>query len=147
MRWEALDAMIDYAEGSECRHADILTYFKDENRITRCGHCDSCDPKSKRRIKPILSILSKPKNKKKKPLPGQDIKLTFEQEEQLSQLRTWRKDYAKSQDIPAFMVFSDKTLRDLVIRKPESTSDLFEIYGLGEKKIETFGQELVDQLI
>ena len=45
-KWRALEAMIQFAEGNECRHAQILSYFRDHERITSCGHCDICSPKS-----------------------------------------------------------------------------------------------------
>jgi ATP-dependent DNA helicase RecQ len=32
-RWQALDAIVQYSEGAECRHGDILTYFKDQQRL------------------------------------------------------------------------------------------------------------------
>ncbi|NQZ01953.1 MAG: ATP-dependent DNA helicase RecQ [Bdellovibrionales bacterium] len=147
MRWEALDAMINYAEGSECRHADILTYFKDSNRIKSCGHCDTCDPKSVRRIKPIVGSslggpAPKPKKKKKKGWQP-DPSFTPEQNAWVEEIRAWRKDYASSQDIPAFMVFSDKTLRDLVSKMPLTVDELGYVYGLGDAKIEAFGEELI----
>ena len=50
-------------------------------------------------------------------------------------LREWRRDYAKENDIPAFMVFSDKTLRDLANKAPESLDGLQSVYGLGEKRL------------
>ena len=49
-RWKSLDAIIQYAEGGECRQSGILTYFKDRDRIQSCGHCDVCDPGSPRRV-------------------------------------------------------------------------------------------------
>lgn len=147
-RWRALNAMIQYAEGSECRHGDILTYFKDQKRINKCGHCDSCDPKSDRRVRASkgITILRKPKGKKKKKEAALVAQLTQDQEWKLDQLRQWRKDYAKEHDIPAFMVFSDKTLRDIVVKSPTNEDELAQVYGLGEKKIEVFGQTLLEQI-
>ena len=49
-RWRNLEALVNYSEGGECRHAEILTYYKDAQRIERCGHCDSCAPSSTRRV-------------------------------------------------------------------------------------------------
>ena len=72
--------------------------------------------------------------------------MTDEQKWQVDHIRAWRKDYAKDNDIPAFMVFSDKTLRDLVLKSPESLEDLEHVYGLGEKKIDVFGKILLSQL-
>jgi ATP-dependent DNA helicase RecQ len=149
LRWSALNAMIQYAEGSECRHADILTYFKDKKRIVRCGHCDSCDPKSTRRVllevAPLSSKFKLRKNNKKSTL-DQEASMTPEQKKLADELRAWRKEYAKRQDLPAFMIFGDKTLRELVFQQPKVLSDLSNIYGLGDKKIEAFGEVILERL-
>lgn len=49
-RWRALDAITEYVEGAQCRHSYILEYFEDSQKLSRCGHCDVCDPSSDRRI-------------------------------------------------------------------------------------------------
>jgi len=52
MRWESLNALIDYAESPECRHKTILHYYGDTFRIMgRCGHCDNCNKSSDMCIK------------------------------------------------------------------------------------------------
>ncbi len=150
-RWSALKAMSFYAEGSECRHADILTYFKDQKRIKNCGHCDTCAPDSPRKIpEEIFSvpragrkILKTKSTKKSKTEVGAVPK---EQEWMLDAIREWRREYAKEKDIPAFMVFSDKTLRDIANKNPKSESELERVYGLGEKKIALFGKILLEKL-
>ena len=43
-RWRALENLVGYAESGECRHAEILTYYQDSQRIDSCGHCDSPAP-------------------------------------------------------------------------------------------------------
>lgn len=146
-RWSALNAMVQYSEGSECRHGDILTYFKDERRITKCGHCDSCAPNSKRRIsrpspRPVEAVTSK--RRKKEAFVGAEF--SDQQKWQAEVLREWRKEYAQEHDMPAFMVFSDKTLRDLVLKSPESKEALSRVYGLGDKKISVFGDVLLEKL-
>ena len=129
-RWQAFNAIVQYAEGSECRHADILTYFKDQKRIERCGHCDTCAPRSERRILPTIKIKAVKKKRKKKVEALFEPTMSDDQQWRNEMLREWRKEYAKSHDIPAFMVFSDKTLRDLILRAPTNKEDLYKVYGL-----------------
>lgn len=60
LRWRNLEALINYSEGRGCRHSEILSYYNDTQRIDRCYHCDSCDPKSVRRIQfPRSSFMTK----------------------------------------------------------------------------------------
>lgn len=52
LRWENLEALVDYIETSECRHKAILNYYDDKLGIKkRCGHCDTCAPQSSMCIK------------------------------------------------------------------------------------------------
>jgi DNA helicase-2/ATP-dependent DNA helicase PcrA len=65
-------------------------------------------------------------------------------------LRTWRATRARTDEVPAFVVFSDRTLADLAVlatrRPPASPDDLLEVYGFGPTKVERYGPELVDLL-
>ena len=147
MRWKALNAMIGYAEGSECRHGDILTYFKDIKRMKKCGHCDSCDPSSFRKIGATANI-SKTKRKREKNYDHfLNPIMTEEQKWQMDKIRSWRREYAKGKDIPAFMVFGDKTLKELISKSPSTEEELKSVYGLGQRKIQEFGEELLQELL
>ena len=45
--------------------------------------------------------------------------------------------------MPAFLVFSNRTLEDLARKAPGTLTELEEVYGLGPQKIEAFGKELL----
>ena len=148
-RWRGLDNLIAYCEGGECRHAEILTYYQDSQRIQSCGHCDTCDPTSDRRIrKPaaLERIAQAVGLKKKRRNPNTESAgeaLDVAQMQVFEKLRAWRREKAKELDVPAFVVLSDKTLRHLAQVQPTESHALEKIYGLGEKKIEKFGVDLV----
>lgn len=148
-RWRNLEALVNYSEGGECRHAEILTYYKDSQRIDSCGHCDSCDPRSERRIqkpaKPVVTKLVQSKSRKSKS-GVQDIDLDQTQELRFENLRKWRKQKAQELDVPAFVVFSDQTLKQLAIKNPQNIAELGNIYGIGESKLEKFGWDLLAEL-
>ncbi|MBX2988363.1 MAG: ATP-dependent DNA helicase RecQ [Bdellovibrionaceae bacterium] len=150
-RWRNLDALVSYAEGSECRHAEILTYYRDSQRIDRCGHCDTCDPVSPRRIqKPAVATPSGASAKKRRdgrsPAVAAAAVLDADQEARFQNLRRWRKEKAQELDIPAFVVFNDQTLRQLALKNPRSIDELRSIHGIGESKLEKFGWDLLAQL-
>ena len=60
--------------------------------------------------------------------------LIVEDEKLLADLYALRKRLASKQKIPAYLVFSDATLREMVQKKPFSTDELLNITGVGEKK-------------
>ena len=73
--------------------------------------------------------------------------LRTEREERLWQaLRKWRQERARAEEIPAYMVCGDKTLRDIVEKMPRGLGGLRSIYGLGEAKIDKFGDEILEVL-
>ena len=151
LRYRNLDTLVDYSEGSECRHAEILTYYKDSQRINRCGHCDICDPESPRKIqRPVIPMLElsfvKPRKTKLKKTSTLNITLDNAQEERFQNLRSWRKIKAQELDMPAFVVFSDKTLKDLAVKNPKSIEELKSVHGIGEQKLEKFGWDLLAEL-
>lgn len=157
-RWRNLDALVNYSEGSECRHGEILTYYKDAQRIESCGHCDNCDKKSHRRIqKPLLPFLgldqalqkaksSLKKPRKVKPSAPTELILDMAAEQRYETLRRWRKDKAKELDAPAFVVFSDQTLKHLAIKNPRNLNDMKSVHGIGEAKLEKFGWDVLAEL-
>lgn len=149
LRYRNLDTLVDYSEGSECRHAEILTYYKDSQRITSCGHCDSCDPTSDRKIqRPVFEMLVKTKIVKSKLRKSTNTNVTLDsnQEERFQTLKIWRKAKALELDIPAFVVFSDKSLRDMAIKNPRNMEDLKNVHGIGDAKLEKFGWDILAEL-
>jgi ATP-dependent DNA helicase RecQ len=149
-KWRGLDNLISYAEGGECRHAEILTYYQDAQRITRCEHCDTCDPTSDRRVRVELQLKKQKTAKlRKKPRSdggGQDVVLVGAAAELFESLRNWRREKARELDVPAFVVLSDRSLRHLADVRPTTADQLKDIYGLGEVKIEKFGTELLAEI-
>lgn len=151
-RWNTLDALVSYAEGGECRHAEILTYYQDSERIESCGHCDACLPVSGRKIaRPkfgeVISVEPRAKKKKaKKEAAVAEEGFDELQKERFAALKEWRKQKAKELDVAAFMVFSDRTLREIVTANPRTREELREVHGIGDQKLEAFGRELIEKL-
>lgn len=143
LRWRNLNALVAYCEAAECRHAEILTYYKDSQRLKACGHCDVCDPTSSRLIeKPAAAVIVKKSSAKK----IAESSLSDVEEKRFQVLRTWRKAKAEELDVPAFVVFGDKTLLDIAKKNPQSMDELKNIYGIGEAKLEKFGWDLLAEM-
>ena len=58
-------------------------------------------------------------------------------------LRSWRSDVSREQGVPAYIVFGDATLRGIAVTRPSSTAELGTISGVGEKKLEQYGDALL----
>ena len=61
-------------------------------------------------------------------------------------LREWRRDVAKEQGVPPYVIFHDSTLRQVSASRPDSLSALSRIDGVGEKKLERYGEGLLAAL-
>lgn len=59
-------------------------------------------------------------------------------------LREWRAQVAREQGVPAYIVFGDATLRGIAVTKPTSLEQLGTISGVGEKKLEAFGEGVLE---
>jgi len=58
-------------------------------------------------------------------------------------LRGWRAERAKELNQPAYCVFTDATLEAIAERKPASVAALVEIPGIGQAKLDKFGQDVL----
>ena len=54
-------------------------------------------------------------------------------------LREWRKTRAQEEGVPAFVVFSDRTLASMAEIKPTNMEELFTVFGVGSAKRDRFG--------
>ncbi|MCY4639306.1 MAG: ATP-dependent DNA helicase [Chloroflexi bacterium] len=58
-------------------------------------------------------------------------------------LRAWRRERARSESVPAYTIFADRTLRELAFRRPADTRELLTVWGLGDSRVRRFGQDLL----
>jgi ATP-dependent DNA helicase RecQ len=61
-------------------------------------------------------------------------------------LREWRREMARQQNNPAFVVMHDTTLDEICRRNPRSIAELLEISGIGERKAELYGAQVLAAL-
>ncbi|HSP65011.1 MAG TPA: ATP-dependent DNA helicase RecQ [Candidatus Deferrimicrobium sp.] len=58
-------------------------------------------------------------------------------------LRGWRRGVAAAEDVPAFVVFGDRTLRELARRNPSASDALVHVPGIGPAKLTRYGDDLL----
>ncbi|MCB0319544.1 MAG: DNA helicase RecQ [Bdellovibrionales bacterium] len=94
--------------------------------------------------KESLANLRKPSRAATKSLEKSNLNNT--QESLFKELRSLRMQLAKSQGIPPYMIFPDKTLLEMATLRPTSLQDLRSVYGVGETKLERYGAAFVELL-
>ena len=81
------------------------------------------------------------KRTKKKAKPKIDAHNLFER------LRLLRYKISQEEDIPAYLVFSDATLKEIERERPMSDDDFLKISGVGQRKMEVYGDEFIAEII
>ena len=59
-------------------------------------------------------------------------------------LKEWRRKRAQTDDVPAYVVFHDRTLAEIADRKPGDRADLAAISGVGPAKLERYADEILE---
>jgi len=72
--------------------------------------------------------------------------LSLEASELFDRLRAWRLEAARQHGVPAYVIFHDATLREIARQRPSSLEMLRAISGIGARKLEAYGAEIIGLL-
>ena len=61
-------------------------------------------------------------------------------------LRKKRWEIAQKQKVPAFMIFSDRSLQDMAKIKPQNKTELLQVTGIGKAKMERYGDIVINAI-
>ena len=75
--------------------------------------------------------------------PAAAVELPAESQGLFEALRAWRGEIARSHGVPAYVIFHDATLREIALARPESLDDLGHISGVGARKLEAYGADIL----
>ena len=150
-----LDSMQQYAYASGCRRGFVLRYFGDPAAGKDCGGCDNClgTHGASGHQRATLGV-PKPGEKKRArgavrgSAPAEPSELTPSAADAalLDRLRQLRGAIAREQKVPAYVVFADRTLLEMAVRRPKSPYAFGEIRGVGPMKIEKYGEQFLTLL-
>jgi ATP-dependent DNA helicase RecQ len=74
---------------------------------------------------------------------GATVDMGVADEGLFEKLRAWRRRRAEQEDVPAFVVLHDSTLKAIAASRPTSRAALAEVPGIGAAKLERFGDDLI----
>ena len=75
---------------------------------------------------------------------SEDIEEKIENKDLFNKLKLWRKEKANILGIKPYIIFSDSTLIELANKVPKDKEQLLRIRGMGEKKFEKYGDEVLN---
>jgi ATP-dependent DNA helicase RecQ len=143
-----LESVQAYAYASGCRRGFVLRYFGDPAAGKDCGGCDNClgTHDASRRERSGAATRGVPKKRPAKaPARAEPAELVPSPADArlLEQLRSLRSSIAREDKVPAYVVFADRTLIEMAVRRPRSPYALGEIRGVGPAKIEKYGDRFL----
>ena len=144
-----LDTMQQYAYTRGCRRAFVLRYFGDPAARPSCGNCDVCLGTSVTPARGAAGAAPRPAKPRRTPTrtgqqPSERPTLEPHDERLLARLRTLRSELARADAVPAYVIFPDRTLAEIAVRRPRSAHALGEINGVGPIKLERYGARFID---
>ena len=93
-----------------------------------------------------MRLYQKPVRQKRAPARSgsyTETGLSSSQQTLFEKLRWWRMETARSQNLPAYVIFHDNTLREIARAGPATLDDLRLVSGVGEKKLESYGAQII----
>ncbi|MDD3251414.1 MAG: DNA helicase RecQ [Lachnospiraceae bacterium] len=130
---------------------DYLAVTNDEYAIVKLTEqsrtlLESGEPLTMKLAKEQEKEAKAKKEKKAKSRSASGITLSEPEEQLFERLRALRTEIAREENVPPYIVFSDKTLIHMSRMKPQSKSDMLEVSGVGEYKYEKYGERFLDVL-
>lgn len=148
--WDRYHQMQDFVGARECRQRKICEHFGESVKWGKCGVCDVCagTPKwmaatAALESRLLRSVEARIEAEKFEATPTAAVAVD---EELREFLREWRRNIAREKGTAAFVVMHDSTLEDLCARQPKSRRELRAISGMGDKKCEMYGEEILRAL-
>ncbi len=138
-RRRATVILFELLERAVCRHQAILAYF--DERRDACG--DACDVCTGSGIAESIASAERERSRSRgvrEPAGGVFRDPLFER------LRELRKRIADEQGVPAYIVFTDAVLREMVERRPATTVELLDVPGVGPAKLERYGARFLAEI-
>jgi ATP-dependent DNA helicase RecQ len=134
--WERYRAVRKLVETDTCRMRQICEYFGETPKAWEtCGDCDVCaglpDWLQKDDSRPARSLLYKAEV----------------DDRQLGALKAWRRDFARRERVAPYVILHDRTLTELLLRRPVTEEELLLIPGIGPQKVRKYGETILEAVL
>jgi ATP-dependent DNA helicase RecQ len=150
---EATTGLFRMADRHACRHQAVVLHF--DERIAPCGDaCDVClGITTEAHIEGLRRSQAMSRSRRSAPSAathaphGAPLGGTGADEDLFQRLRALRRELADERGVPAYVVFSDATLRDMARARPADQAALLAVPGVGAVKLERYGEAFLALLL
>jgi ATP-dependent DNA helicase RecQ len=149
--WQRYRDITGFASSKQCRHKRICAHFGESVRWEKCDACDFClGTGTAPRFQPARAGQRAPGRKgkrgRKERLPAVAARSGAVDSTVLAALKKWRRERALQDRVPAFVIFHDSALEQISMTSPKTVGELRRVHGIGEKKLELYGREILEVL-
>ena len=145
-----LELVQKYAYTDQCRRAFVLRYFGDPAARPTCEGCDNCLGTRRVASEGRAAVKGRRASAAKTgagPKAGAtDAPLSRAEIEVLDALKVVRSRLAKEDGVPAYVIFPDRSLREMVRARPRTSDELARVHGVGPARLEKFGAAFLEAL-
>jgi len=152
--WQRYHEVEGFVQSMECRQHHVCKHFGEQPKWERCGTCDMCagrpewleveETRSRGRSAKARSGPAEQRVMGEQRTAGASLSTIDAQLREY--LREWRRNAARDSGLAAFLVLHDTTLDALCAAKPPTLVALRAVSGFGDKKVERYGQEILEAL-
>ncbi len=158
-----------FADSDACRHRQVCLHFGETPQWHNCGNCDNCNARPEWLNKEMLNKetmrLALPElASRNSPSPSTSAPAYYTPQSRSDKrrrrdvpaaeadpvladyLREWRRSMARESKVPAYIILHDSTLEELCRQRPTNIAQLMNVPGIGERKAETYGAEILQAL-
>jgi ATP-dependent DNA helicase RecQ len=143
--------LFELVEAERCRHQAIVAHFGEA--MAPCeASCDVCTGVTVAERAAAAMVGQSGTGLRRRPrrsaasTPSSALPVGDDDEAAFQSLRALRKELADREGVPAYIVFSDKVLREMVALRPSSPGQLLEVSGVGPAKLERYGAVFLEAL-
>lgn len=132
MDQQRLELLYRYLVTPQCRQEFVSVYFG-RPLPGGCGVCDCC-------LRAASGVVQEARGTR---VRAEDLPQSDEESHLFELLRAWRREKAREEDVPAYVIFHDRVLYEIARARPHSLSALSEIPGVGRTKLQSYGLEIL----
>ena len=133
---ERLKQMSFYCKTNFCLRRYILTYFG-EKAPMRCGGCSNC--RRDLRQPEVAAPAKRPVSTRAAGVTDADIPADL-----MERLQKLRSLLARRASVPAYVIFSNQTLREMCAKQPRDEYEMLRVSGVGEQKMKKYGRAFLE---
>ena len=152
--WQRYHEVERFVQSMECRQHHVCKHFGEQPKWDRCGTCDMCAGTPEWLA--VEEARSRGRNAKGNRMPAEQrilgevgaagANVSVPDAPLREYLREWRRNTARDLGVAAFVVMHDTALDALCVTKPKNLRELRAVSGFGDKKVERYGNEILEAL-